>query len=110
VFKAIRLPSGRVTVMKAISGHSLRYSGADGNQFIKSTHFIQHLNEMQGPREAVPASRSVFRDRIIRDDWRLEKMDRDRGYEAIEILAARTHGNERLFMRAIASARSMGSS
>ena len=29
----------------------------------------------------------VFRDRIIRNNWRVEKMDRDGGYEAIEIFA-----------------------
>jgi hypothetical protein len=29
----------------------------------------------------------VFRDRIIRDVWRVEKMDRDGSYEAIEIFS-----------------------
>ena len=29
----------------------------------------------------------VFEDRIVRDDWRVEKMDRDGGVEYIEIFA-----------------------
>jgi hypothetical protein len=29
----------------------------------------------------------IFRDRIVRDQWRVEKMDKDGGYEAIEIFS-----------------------
>ena len=29
----------------------------------------------------------VFRDRIVRDVWRVEKIDEDGGYEAIEIFS-----------------------
>jgi hypothetical protein len=46
---------------------------------------VATVGRCQHPADDLRAK--VFRDRIVRDIWRVEKMDRDGGFECVEIFA-----------------------